>query len=126
MPSSAGSASRPIVWLLAVALVVVGWPLTTKPVSAAAAVQPNSVAALGAPVLTGPLTILNWSFVRDDQPRSITCRQIAFAIRDEVVNLEKAGAAIIQIDEAALREGLPLRQAGNGKPISTGPSNASG
>ena len=51
MPSSAGSASRPIVWLLAVALVVVGWPLTTKPVSAAAAVQPNSVAALGAPVL---------------------------------------------------------------------------
>jgi 5-methyltetrahydropteroyltriglutamate--homocysteine methyltransferase len=47
--------------------------------------------------------------VRDDQPRSVTCRQIAFAIRDEVVDLEKAGAAIIQIDEAALREGLPLR-----------------
>ena len=60
-------------------------------------------------MLTGPVTILNWSFVRDDQPRSITCRQIAFAIRDEVVDLEKAGAAIIQIDEAALREGLPLR-----------------
>jgi 5-methyltetrahydropteroyltriglutamate--homocysteine methyltransferase len=48
--------------------------------------------------------------VRDDQPRSETCRQIAFAIRDEVVDLEKAGAAIIQIDEAALREGLPLRR----------------
>ena len=60
-------------------------------------------------MLTGPVTILNWSFVRDDQPRSTTCRQIAFAMRDEVVDLEKAGAAIIQIDEAALREGLPLR-----------------
>ena len=61
-------------------------------------------------MLTGPVTILNWSFVRDDQPRSATCRQIAFAMRAEVVELEKAGAAIIQIDEAALREGLPLRQ----------------
>jgi 5-methyltetrahydropteroyltriglutamate--homocysteine methyltransferase len=60
-------------------------------------------------MLTGPVTILNWSFVRDDQPRSVTCRQLAFAIRDEVVDLEKAGAPIIQIDEAALREGLPLR-----------------
>jgi 5-methyltetrahydropteroyltriglutamate--homocysteine methyltransferase len=60
-------------------------------------------------MLTGPVTILNWSFVRDDQPRSTTCRQLAFAIRDEVLDLEKAGAAIIQIDEAALREGLPLR-----------------
>ncbi|MBR0652757.1 5-methyltetrahydropteroyltriglutamate--homocysteine S-methyltransferase [Roseomonas terrae] len=61
-------------------------------------------------MLTGPVTILNWSFVRDDQPRSATCRQIAFAIRDEVVDLEKAGCAVIQIDEAALREGLPLRR----------------
>jgi 5-methyltetrahydropteroyltriglutamate--homocysteine methyltransferase len=61
-------------------------------------------------MLTGPVTILNWSFVRDDQPRSTTCRQLAFAIRDEVLDLEKAGAAIIQIDEAALREGLPLRR----------------
>lgn len=60
-------------------------------------------------MLTGPVTILNWSFVRDDQPRGATCRQIAFAIRDEVNDLEAAGAAIIQIDEAALREGLPLR-----------------
>jgi 5-methyltetrahydropteroyltriglutamate--homocysteine methyltransferase len=60
-------------------------------------------------MLTGPVTILNWSFVRDDQARSVTCRQIAFAIRDEVADLEKAGAPIIQIDEAALREGLPLR-----------------
>ena len=61
-------------------------------------------------MLTGPVTILNWSFVRDDQPRSATCRQLAFAIRDEVVDLENAGASIIQIDEAALREGLPLRR----------------
>ncbi len=61
-------------------------------------------------MLTGPVTILNWSFVRDDQAHSVTCRQIAFAIRDEVVDLEKAGAAIVQIDEPALREGLPLRR----------------
>lgn len=62
-------------------------------------------------MLTGPVTILQWSFVRDDQPREQTCRQIALAIRDEVVDLEAAGAKIIQIDEAALREGLPLRRA---------------
>ena len=62
-------------------------------------------------MLTGPVTILNWSFVRDDQPRERTCRQIALAIRDEVLDLEKAGAGMIQIDEAALREGLPLRRA---------------
>ncbi|SNS78152.1 5-methyltetrahydropteroyltriglutamate--homocysteine S-methyltransferase [Sphingopyxis indica] len=61
-------------------------------------------------MLTGPVTILNWSFVRDDQPRATSCRQIALAIRDEVRDLETAGAAIIQIDEAALREGLPLRR----------------
>ncbi|WP_296737433.1 5-methyltetrahydropteroyltriglutamate--homocysteine S-methyltransferase [Mesorhizobium sp.] len=71
--------------------------LTTKPVKG---------------MLTGPVTILNWSFVRDDLPRSAVCRQIALAIRDEVVDLEKAGAAMIQIDEAALREGLPLRKSG--------------
>ncbi|MFT0862149.1 5-methyltetrahydropteroyltriglutamate--homocysteine S-methyltransferase [Ancylobacter sp. G4_0304] len=62
-------------------------------------------------MLTGPVTILNWSFVRDDVPRSLACRQIALAIRDEVVDLEAAGAAMIQIDEAAIREGLPLRRA---------------
>jgi 5-methyltetrahydropteroyltriglutamate--homocysteine methyltransferase len=62
-------------------------------------------------MLTGPVTILNWSFVRDDIPRSASCRQIALAIRDEVSDLEKAGAKMIQIDEAALREGLPLRRA---------------
>ncbi len=61
-------------------------------------------------MLTGPVTILQWSFVRDDQPESDTCMQIALAIRDEVVDLEKAGIKVIQIDEAALREGLPLRQ----------------
>ncbi len=60
-------------------------------------------------MLTGPVTILQWSFVRDDQPRATTCRQIALALRDEVLDLEKAGIRIIQIDEPALREGLPLR-----------------
>ncbi len=62
-------------------------------------------------MLTGPVTMLNWSFVRDDQPRSVSCQQLALAIREEVLDLEKAGIRIIQIDEAALREGLPLRRA---------------
>jgi 5-methyltetrahydropteroyltriglutamate--homocysteine methyltransferase len=62
-------------------------------------------------MLTGPVTILQWSFVRDDQPRSDTCTQIALAMQDEVLDLEAAGAAVIQVDEAALREGLPLRRA---------------
>ena len=61
-------------------------------------------------MLTGPVTILNWSFVRDDQPRSVSCRQLALAIREEVLDLESAGVRVIQIDEAALREGLPLRK----------------
>ncbi len=61
-------------------------------------------------MLTGPITILQWSFVRDDQPRKTTALQIAFAIRDEVCDLENAGIKIIQIDEAALREGLPIRR----------------
>jgi 5-methyltetrahydropteroyltriglutamate--homocysteine methyltransferase len=62
-------------------------------------------------MLTGPITILQWSFVRDDQPRSETARQIALAIRDEVRDLEAAGISVIQVDEPALREGLPLRRA---------------
>ncbi len=62
-------------------------------------------------MLTGPVTILQWSFVRDDQSREATCKQIALAIRDEVVDLEKAGIRVIQIDEPAVREGLPLRNA---------------
>ncbi len=61
-------------------------------------------------MLTGPITILQWSFVRNDQPRKDTALQIAFAIRDEVCDLENAGIKIIQIDEAALREGLPIRK----------------
>ncbi|MCE2470078.1 MAG: 5-methyltetrahydropteroyltriglutamate--homocysteine S-methyltransferase [Dehalococcoidia bacterium] len=61
-------------------------------------------------MLTGPVTMLQWSFVRDDQPRSETCRQLALAIRDEVIDLERAKIRIIQIDEPAIREGLPLRQ----------------
>src|SRR5476649_855144 len=62
-------------------------------------------------MLTGPVTILNWSFVRDDQPRSLSCKQLALAIRAELLDLEQAGVRVIQIDEAALREGLPLRKA---------------
>jgi len=61
-------------------------------------------------MLTGPVTILNWSFVRDDQPRAVSCYQLALAIREEVLDLEEAGINVIQIDEAALREGLPLRK----------------
>jgi 5-methyltetrahydropteroyltriglutamate--homocysteine methyltransferase len=61
-------------------------------------------------MLTGPVTMLNWSFVRDDQPREVTCRQIALAIGEEVADLEDAGLRVIQIDEPALREGLPLRK----------------
>lgn len=61
-------------------------------------------------MLTGPVTILQWSFVRNDQPRAQTCEQIALAMRDEVTDLENAGIKIIQIDEPAIREGLPLRK----------------
>ncbi|HAF62774.1 MAG TPA: 5-methyltetrahydropteroyltriglutamate--homocysteine S-methyltransferase [Anaerolineaceae bacterium] len=61
-------------------------------------------------MLTGPVTILQWSFVRDDQPRSQTCFQIAHAIQKEVHDLEQAGIKVIQIDEPALREGLPLKK----------------
>jgi len=62
-------------------------------------------------MLTGPVTMLQWSFVRDDLPRETVCRQIALALRDEVHDLEAAGIRAIQIDEPALREGLPLRRA---------------
>lgn len=61
-------------------------------------------------MLTGPVTMLQWSFARDDQPRWLTCRQIALALRDEVADLERAGIGVIQIDEPAIREGLPLRK----------------
>ncbi|WP_454832817.1 5-methyltetrahydropteroyltriglutamate--homocysteine S-methyltransferase [Pseudoxanthomonas wuyuanensis] len=61
-------------------------------------------------MLTGPVTVLQWSFVRDDQDRARTCRQIALALRDEVQDLEAAGIGVIQIDEPAIREGLPLRR----------------
>lgn len=71
--------------------------LTTKPVKG---------------MLTGPMTMLQWSFVRNDQPRSETGRQLALAVRDEVADLEAAGIRIVQIDEPALREGLPLRKSG--------------
>jgi 5-methyltetrahydropteroyltriglutamate--homocysteine methyltransferase len=63
-------------------------------------------------MLTGPVTMLMWSFVRDDQPRAETCKQLALAIRDEVDDLEQAGIKVIQVDEPAIREGLPLRRGG--------------
>ncbi len=58
-------------------------------------------------MLTGPVTMLAWSFVRDDQPLAVTARQVALALRDEVIDLETAGTAVIQVDEPALRETLP-------------------
>jgi len=61
-------------------------------------------------MLTGPVTILEWSFVRDDLPRAETCLQIALALREEVEDLQAAGMRVIQVDEPALREGLPLRK----------------
>ncbi len=63
-------------------------------------------------MLTGPVTMLHWSFVRDDLPQRDVCLQLALALRDEVCDLERAGLPVIQIDEPALREGLPLRRAG--------------
>ncbi|OLN27770.1 5-methyltetrahydropteroyltriglutamate--homocysteine methyltransferase [Desulfovibrio sp. DV] len=88
-----GDVSRP--GPMTVALAVYAQSLTPKPVKG---------------MLTGPSTILAWSFVRDDQPREVTRRQIALAIRDEVADLEAAGIRAIQIDEPGLREGLPLRR----------------
>jgi 5-methyltetrahydropteroyltriglutamate--homocysteine methyltransferase len=81
-------------------------PMTVKWATFAQSLTPKWVKGM----LTGPVTILQWSFVRDDQPRAVTCTQIALAIRDEVIALENAGIKIIQIDEPAIREGLPLRK----------------
>lgn len=61
-------------------------------------------------MLSGPITMLQWAFVRDDQSRELTAMQIALALRDEVSDLANAGIGIIQIDEPAIREGLPLRK----------------
>lgn len=81
-------------------------PMTVKWSAFAQSLTPKWVKGM----LTGPVTILQWSFVRNDQSRAETCTQIALAIRDEVVDLERAGIKIIQIDEPAIREGLPLRK----------------
>lgn len=82
-------------------------PVTVDWISYARSLSDHEVKGM----LTGPVTILCWSFVRDDRPRSETCMQIALAVRDEVADLEKSGVKVIQIDEPALREGLPLRRA---------------
>lgn len=81
-------------------------PMTVEWITYAQSLTPKPVKGM----LTGPVTILNWSFVRDDQARSETCKQLALALREEVLDLERAGVRMIQIDEAALREGLPLRR----------------
>jgi len=80
-------------------------PITVRWITYAQALTEKPLKA----ILTGPVTMLQWSFVRDDQPRAETCYQLALAIRDEVQALEEAGIQIIQIDEPALREGTPLR-----------------
>ena len=81
-------------------------PMTVKWSSYAQSLTKKPVKGM----LTGPVTILQWSFVRNDQPRSVSCKQIALAIRDEVTDLEEAGLKIIQIDEPAIREGMPLHK----------------
>ncbi|MCX5797903.1 MAG: 5-methyltetrahydropteroyltriglutamate--homocysteine S-methyltransferase [Elusimicrobia bacterium] len=81
-------------------------PMTVAWASFAQSLTPKIVKGM----LTGPVTMLQWSFVRDDQPRAQTCRQLALAMRDEAADLERAGIRIIQIDEPAVREGLPLRR----------------
>ncbi|MFZ5521111.1 MAG: 5-methyltetrahydropteroyltriglutamate--homocysteine S-methyltransferase [Pseudomonadota bacterium] len=81
-------------------------PMTVEWITYAQSLTPRPLKGM----LTGPVTMLNWSFVRDDQPRAVTCRQLALAIRQEVQDLQAAGIRVIQIDEAALREGLPLRR----------------
>ncbi|MGH3954430.1 MAG: 5-methyltetrahydropteroyltriglutamate--homocysteine S-methyltransferase [Mycobacterium sp.] len=82
-------------------------PMTVEWATYAQSLTPKYVKGM----LTGPVTILAWSFVRDDQPLADTANQIALAIRDETVDLQNAGIAIIQVDEPALRELLPLRSA---------------
>jgi 5-methyltetrahydropteroyltriglutamate--homocysteine methyltransferase len=80
-------------------------PMTVKWITYAQSLTDKPVKGM----LTGPVTILAWSFVRDDQPLADTANQVALAIRDETVDLQAAGVAIIQVDEPALRELLPLR-----------------
>ncbi len=81
-------------------------PMTTDWIAFAQSLTSKPVKGM----LTGPVTMLQWSFVRDDQPRSETCEQLALAIRDEVADLEAEGIRVIQVDEPAIREGLPLRR----------------
>ncbi|HRX16305.1 MAG TPA: 5-methyltetrahydropteroyltriglutamate--homocysteine S-methyltransferase, partial [Spirochaetota bacterium] len=81
-------------------------PMTVKWISYAQSKTNKMVKGM----LTGPVTIINWSFVREDIPRSIIAKQIAIALRDEIEDLQKAGIKIIQVDEAAFKEGYPLRE----------------
>jgi 5-methyltetrahydropteroyltriglutamate--homocysteine methyltransferase len=86
-------------------------PMTTDWIAFAQSLTDKPVKGM----LTGPVTMLQWSFVRDDQSRSDTCEQLALAIRDEVADLEAQEARVIQVDEPAIREGLPLRRDGWGE-----------
>ncbi|MFE3883366.1 5-methyltetrahydropteroyltriglutamate--homocysteine S-methyltransferase [Streptomyces lydicus] len=95
-PVLAGDVSRP-------------WPMTVRWTTYAQSLTDRPVKGM----LTGPVTMLAWSFVRDDQPLGETARQVALALRDEVRDLEAAGTSVIQVDEPALRETLPLRAAGH-------------
>jgi 5-methyltetrahydropteroyltriglutamate--homocysteine methyltransferase len=81
-------------------------PMTVEWLTYAQSLTRRSVKGM----LTGPVTMFKWSFERDDQPREVTARQLALAIRDELADLERAGIGVIQVDEPALREGLPLRR----------------
>ncbi len=107
-PILAGDISRPEA--MTVRWTTYAQSLTSKPVKG---------------MLTGPVTMLAWSFVRDDQPLGETARQVALALRDEVADLEAAGTAVIQVDEPALRETLPLRAARTTRPTSPGPQRRS-
>lgn len=91
--------------------IIFGDVLRVAPISVAWSSYAQSLTELPVKgMLTGPVTMLQWSFVRDDQPRADTCRQLALALRDEVSDLEQAGIRVIQLDEPAFREGLPLRK----------------
>jgi 5-methyltetrahydropteroyltriglutamate--homocysteine methyltransferase len=81
-------------------------PMTVEWITYAQSLTPKSVKGM----LTGPITLLKWSFVRDDQPWSVVAREIALALRDEIQDLEAAGINIIQVDEPAFREAMPLRE----------------
>ena len=105
-PIVVGDVSRPHPMTVKESKYAVG--LTKKPSIVSPLRHSNSFIVKG--MLTGPITILRWSFPRDDVPQSVQAKQLGLALRDEVSDLEKAGISVIQVDEPALREGCPLRR----------------